>query len=60
MILTARVLGLELGLARILGAVGFSVVIGLLMALLFRKDEAARVASGPDPFAAGAAAATHR
>lgn len=57
MILTARVLGLELGLARIVGAVGFSVLIGLLMAFLFRKEEAARVEGGPDPFAAGAAAA---
>ncbi len=60
MILTARVLGLELGLARIVGAVGFSVLIGLLMALLFWKEEAARVANGPDPFAAGAEAALQR
>lgn len=47
-ILTARVLGFELGLARAVGAVSFSVVIGLLMAVLF-KDEAP--AAGPDPFA---------
>ncbi len=38
-ILTARVLGVELGLARAVGAVGFSVVIGLAMAWLFRKEE---------------------
>ena len=38
-ILTARVLGLELGVARAVGAVVFSVVIGLLMALIFRKEE---------------------
>lgn len=41
-ILTARVLGLELGLARILGAVVFSVLIGIIMALLFRKEERQR------------------
>lgn len=45
-ILTARVLGLELGVARAVGAVAFSVVIGLLMQLLFRRDEAAREAEG--------------
>jgi hypothetical protein len=38
-ILTARVLGLEIGIARAVGAVVFSVVIGLLMALIFRKEE---------------------
>jgi hypothetical protein len=57
MILTARVLGLELGLARIFGAMVFAVVIGLLMAVIFRKEEAARAANGPDPFAAAGAAA---
>jgi len=38
-ILTARVLGLELGIARALGAVLFSIVIGLVMHAVFRKDE---------------------
>jgi uncharacterized membrane protein YraQ (UPF0718 family) len=38
-ILTARVLGLELGVARIVGAVSFSVVIGLIMAFIYRKEE---------------------
>lgn len=38
-ILTARVLGLELGIARAVGAIGFSVLIGLLMHLIFRKEE---------------------
>lgn len=51
MILTARVLGLELGLARAVGAVVFAVVVGVLMAVLFRRDEAERQAGGPDPFA---------
>jgi uncharacterized membrane protein YraQ (UPF0718 family) len=38
-ILTARVLGIELGLARIVGAVSFSVIIGLIMAFVYRKEE---------------------
>ncbi|MBM4143855.1 MAG: hypothetical protein FJ225_09740 [Lentisphaerae bacterium] len=43
-VLTARVLGMRLGLARAAGAVIASVVIGLLMHLLFRREEAARAA----------------
>ena len=43
--LTARVLGLEIGMARAVGAVVFSVVIGLLMHLIFRKEEQARIAA---------------
>jgi uncharacterized membrane protein YraQ (UPF0718 family) len=38
-ILTARVLGPELGIARAVGAVLFSIVIGLLMHFIFRKEE---------------------
>ncbi|MEA3507501.1 MAG: permease, partial [Synergistota bacterium] len=41
-ILTARVLGLELGIARAVGAIIFSVVIGLLMAVIFSKEETER------------------
>jgi uncharacterized membrane protein YraQ (UPF0718 family) len=41
-VLTAKVLGAPLGLARAAGAVVFSVVIGLLMALLFRREERAK------------------
>lgn len=41
-VLTARVLGWQLGLARAIGAVLFAVVTGLLMAFIFRKDDAAR------------------
>ncbi|MDH7494297.1 MAG: permease, partial [Candidatus Saccharicenans sp.] len=41
-ILTAKVLGWKLGLARAVGAVVFSVVIGLVMAYIFRKEEAKR------------------
>ncbi len=38
-ILTARVLGLELGVGRALGAVLFSVVIGLIMHFIFYKEK---------------------
>jgi len=38
-VLTASVLGPELGIARGLGAIIFSVVIGASMAFIFRKDE---------------------
>jgi len=38
-ILTARVLGFEIGLARVIGAVFMSIFIGLLMAFVFRKEE---------------------
>jgi uncharacterized membrane protein YraQ (UPF0718 family) len=41
-ILTARVLGPELGIARAIGAILFSVVIGLLMAFIYRKEEKER------------------
>jgi hypothetical protein len=41
-ILTARILGPELGIARALGAIIFSVIIGLLMHLFFRKEELAK------------------
>lgn len=38
-ILTTRILGVELGVARMIGAVCFSVVIGLAMAFIFGKEE---------------------
>lgn len=41
-ILTARILGPELGIARAVGAVVFSVLIGLLMHLIFIKEEGER------------------
>lgn len=37
-ILTARILGWEIGLARAVGAIGFAVVVGALMAWLFRRE----------------------
>ena len=45
-IMTARILGWELGLARAVGAILFSVVIGLLMHLIFLKEERAKTATG--------------
>jgi len=38
-ILTARVLGLKLGIARALGAIIFSIIIGLMMHFIFHKEE---------------------
>src|SRR5690606_31041695 len=51
-ILTAKVLGLQLGVARAVGAIVFSIVIGIAMHLLFRREErakAARLAPLPSP-----------
>jgi hypothetical protein len=45
-ILTARVLGWQLGLARAVGAVVFSVIVGLAMHFLFRKEERRRADAG--------------
>ncbi len=41
-ILTARILGFEMGVARVIGAVLFAVVIGSVMALIYRKEENAK------------------
>lgn len=38
-VMTARILGLQLGIARAVGAIAFSIIIGLLMHLIFRKEE---------------------
>ena len=42
-ILTARVLGLEIGIARAVGAIFFSIILGLLMHFIFRKEEMERI-----------------
>jgi hypothetical protein len=44
-VMTAKVLGASIGIARAVGAVAFSVVIGLLMAFLFRHEERQKVAA---------------
>ncbi|MBW1956827.1 MAG: permease, partial [Deltaproteobacteria bacterium] len=41
-ILTARILGPELGAARAVGAVVFSIIIGLILHFLYRKEEQAK------------------
>ncbi|MEX2371434.1 MAG: permease [Bacteroidales bacterium] len=41
-ILTARILGFEMGVARIIGAVVFAIVIGSAMSLIYRKEEKAK------------------
>jgi uncharacterized membrane protein YraQ (UPF0718 family) len=43
--LSARVLGTDIGIARAIGAVVFAVVIGLIMAGVFRRSEQKRVAA---------------
>ncbi len=43
-VLTARILGWQLGVARAAGAVLFAIITGLLMAFFFRKDDAEREA----------------
>jgi len=51
-VFTARILGIEMGVARTVGAVAFSVIIGLFMHLIFRKEEKAKAAawvSMPEP-----------
>ena len=53
-VMTAKVLGAQLGIARAVGAVAFSVVIGLLMALIFRNEERQKAAAAvalPEPAA---------
>ena len=41
-IMTARILGIEIGIARAIGAIIFSIIIGLLMHLIFLKEESKR------------------
>jgi uncharacterized membrane protein YraQ (UPF0718 family) len=45
-ILTARVLGAKIGIARAVGAILFSIVIGLLMHFIFRKEEEEKAVTG--------------
>jgi hypothetical protein len=51
-ILTARILGPEIGIARAVGAIIFSIVIGIFMHLMFRKEEEAKTVAAmhvPEP-----------
>ncbi len=47
--LSARVLGLDLGVARAVGAILFAVIIGMLMALFFKKSDQLRVKAAQLP-----------
>lgn len=42
-VVTAKVLGAEIGIARAVGAIVFSIVIGTIMHLIYRKEESQRV-----------------
>jgi len=42
---TANILGYELGVARAVGAIAFAIGIGLIMSLIFRKEETQKVQS---------------
>lgn len=46
-VLTARILGLEMGIARAVGAILFAVIIGLAMHFFFRHEEAEKAAAAP-------------
>lgn len=41
-VMSAKVLGFEMGLARGIGAIVFSIIIGVIMAMVFRQDESER------------------
>lgn len=51
---SARLLGYDLGAGRAIGAIIFSVVIGLIMSVVFRKEEKAKDTRAFDMLAAGA------
>ncbi len=48
-VLTAAVLGPQMGIARAIGAISFSVIIGLLMHLFFRREEEQKIAAAQVP-----------
>ncbi len=50
-VLTAQVLGYDIGLARAVAAIVMAVIIGLLMAVIFRKEEAEKHRDATDMFA---------
>ena len=52
-VVTAKVLGPELGFARAIGAIVFAIVIGAIMHLIYRKEESARASVAAHGFEAG-------
>lgn len=59
-VLTARILGWQLGLARAVGAILFAIIIGLIMAYLFRHEEQARTEAMAEQIASAAAVPERR
>ncbi|MBL3555956.1 MULTISPECIES: permease [Marinobacter] len=49
-VVTAKVLGAEIGFARAIGAIGFAIVIGTIMHLIYRREEAERSVSNARGF----------
>jgi uncharacterized membrane protein YraQ (UPF0718 family) len=49
-VVTAKVLGPELGVARAVGAIIFAIVIGAIMHLIYRKEESARAQASTSGF----------
>lgn len=43
-IMTGRILGIEMGLARAIGAISFSLIIGIIMAFIYRREEKEKAA----------------
>ena len=52
-VVTAKVLGAELGFARAVGAILFALVIGAIMHVIYRKEEAERASGSDRGFSAG-------
>lgn len=51
---TGVAIGMDIAIARVVLSIAFGIGIGLIMALIFRRDDIARDAAGPDAFAASA------
>ena len=52
-VVTAKVLGPELGVARAVGAIVFAIIIGAVMQLVYRKEESARAQTSARGFEGG-------
>jgi uncharacterized membrane protein YraQ (UPF0718 family) len=52
LVYTARLLGYDLGIARAIGAIAFSVVIGLVMSLIWKKEEKLKLEGNENLFKA--------
>ena len=57
-VVTAKVLGVEMGVARAIGAIVFAIVIGALMHSIYHREESTRADTAARGFAEGEAAAT--